>query len=376
MIHHLWKSAAVLVGICCCGPLCVASPGSEKANPQESAALRNAGSQQITLAQVKLIEARFADIDPSGPGAAVCVCKNGSVIYKRGFGLANLKSGAPVTTKSIFDLASCSKQFTSMAVLKLVEDGQLSLDDPVSRYLPELGPTANGICLHNLLSMTSGLCDYSAGWSEEQLATKLPVNVLRWTARHPLKFKAGACDNYNNGNYALLSMIVERVARQPFAEFLQSKIFLPAGMLHTCVLTRPGQQIAVRVGGYKTDQGKFKWTRLDTSIVGDGQVMTSVEDLALWDKALLHSTLISPGTLDQAFTRTTLENGKRTQYGMGWEITHEFGEKVVFHSGSWAGTATYIARYLKSGLTVIVLSNNENYPCDVRGTDVAAIFLK
>lgn len=326
----------------------------------------------------KKIDAIFSHVDAAGPGGIITVANNGKIIFQKSYGLADIETKAPITATTVFELASCSKQFTAAAVLLLCECGKISLDDDICKYFPELAqknPKGRTMLVRDLLGMRSGLPDYSVGMSEDEINSSKPEEVLQWTAEHSRKFKPGEKYDYNNGNYSLTALLVARVAKEKFADFMKREIFDPAGMTHSFVMTTPDMKIANRAGGYKESKKGFTWSRQDTYIPGDGQVMTTADDFVLWDKALRDGKILKPESLAAAWANGTLNNGKNTGYGLGWSVETRDGHSLVDHEGSWAGTSTYILHYLDSGLTVIVLSNNEDFNAGTVGAQVADVVL-
>lgn len=315
-------------------------------------------------------------IQPTDPGAVVAVLRNGAVRYVRAVGVADTAAGTRLTQHSTFDLASCSKQFTAMAIMQLAERKVLAFEDDARKLLPELPvyDTARPIRINDLLHHTSGLPDYTAFMDHLEQQTNL--DVLKAVAGRKLEFRTGSKFHYSNTNYALLALIVERASHQPFGAFLQKGIFGPLGMQETVLLDRPDQVVKNRAQGYTRGKQGYELARYDTRIVGDGQVMTSVGDLGLWDKALRRNTLVRSATLARAFTSGTLDDGKKTGYGYGWSVGKDGNRRLVDHDGEWAGTNTYILRYLDGGLTVIVLSNVDNFGADKLGDRIAALWLR
>lgn len=328
------------------------------------------------------IDEIFSDIKPWGPGAFVTISKNGTVLFQKGYGVVNLKHKVPLNSSTVFDLASCSKQFTAAAILLLAERGMLSIDDPVIKYIPELAKENSGgkvprkLLIRHLLSMSSGLSDYSASFDEDDFSKKTLNDIAVWTSNHKRKFAPGQKYDYNNGNYAILALIAERVTKQSLPDFMKQEFFEPLGMRNTQILVAPGQKIPHRAGGYKESPVGFIWTRMDTRIYGDGQVMTTPDDFALWDKSLYDCKLLKKSSLDLAFSNNQLGNGKFSGYGFGWEISNRSGHKIVSHSGSWDGTSTFILRCPDNGLSVMVLSNNEDYGAETAGERVADLLLQ
>lgn len=319
----------------------------------------------------------FSKVRAEGPGAIVTIADNGNIVFQKSYGLADTKEKSPILPTTLFELASCSKQFTAAAILILCDRGKISLDDDICKYYPELAQKKTKgrvLLVRDLLAMTSGLLDYSE-MSSDEVSGKRPEDVLLWTAVHSRKFNPGEKFAYNNGNYVLSALLVERVTKEKFADFVKREIFQPAGMMNTFVMTEPGMNIPNRAGGYKKARIGFDWSRDDTYIVGDGQIMTTSNDFVAWDKYLRAGKLLNPETQKLAFTSGALNNGKKTGYGFGWGTGRSKGHPYVDHSGRWAGTSTYILHFLDSGISLIVLSNNEDFGAGEIGAKLAAQIL-
>lgn len=306
-----------------------------------------------------------------GPGAIVVVARDGVVVGQCAMGYADVERKIPIDSGTVFDLASCSKQFTAVGIMILADRGKLAIEDDARKFLPELSVRQPPIRICDLLHMTSGLPDYEK--LLDHLEDKTNLDVLHAVAARPLLFQAGSKFNYCDTNYVLLATIVERVSGRKFAQFLQSEIFDPAGMKQSVVLEAPGQSIPHRAEGYsRNKEGKIKPSREDTRTYGDGQVMTTALDLLKWDAALRGNTLVKPRTLALAFTSGTLSDGKPCGYGFGWYVSQKNG-RTVEHGGSWFGTSTHILRQLDSGVTIIVLSNLQQFPAEKVCSAVAAL---
>ena len=334
-----------------------------------------AHGQTAAIAQAPQIRDLMRSKGPDDqPGAIVAVLRDGKVIYRERFGLADVEHHVPMAPQTAFDLASCTKQFTAMAVMILHDRGKLSFDDPVSKYLPELPDRDRGqpLLIADLLHMTSGLPDYVK--LMEPLGSKTNLDVLHTISTQPALFLPREKFDYSDTNYVLLAIIVERVSGRPFARFLDEEIFKPVGMPHTLLLERPGQPVPNRAQGYKRIGRTFEISREDTAIFGDGQIMTTIGDMSAWDQALRENRLANPQTLAVAFTSGKLRDGRPTGYGMGWYVASENGHRIVRHGGGWAGTSVHILRHLDDGLTVIVLSNLEHFPSASRAAQIAALF--
>lgn len=315
-----------------------------------------------------LLESHIAK---DGPGAMVAIARNGRLLFEHGFGLADVARQQHFTRGTVFDLASCSKQFTATAVLQQWDRSRLDPTDDVRRYLPELRRSdARPIRIADLLHMTSGLPDYTTGMGN--LAQVTNTDVLAWTAKQPLRVPTGSRFTYNDTDYALLALLVERASALSFREYLRRNIFAPARMGQAGVLEKPGQKIQSRAEGYTTKSNKAELARYDTCVYGDGQVMCSAGDLLRWDQALRHGRLLRPETLAYAYRAGKLDTGAETGYACGWHVAN--AGQVVEHSGGWAGTSVFIRRDLENGLTVLVLSNLDKFPAGKVGGELAAAF--
>jgi CubicO group peptidase (beta-lactamase class C family) len=307
------------------------------------------------------------------PGAVVLVARNGNILFSNSYGFSDIENKTPFNSESIFDLASCSKQFTAIGVLMLVDQGKLDLHEPIQKYLPEIQPN-NGekIKVIDLLHMTAGFHEY-LDWFQD-LRNVTNQEVEKKAANKQYEFPIGEKYRYSNTAYALLALLVERVSGESFSKYMSSHIFQPLGMNHTLVLDNPPMDIPNRVKGYTLKQKEFKPVRCDTHIVGDGQVFTTAQDLVLWDKGLRDGKLLKEETLRHAYASGRLNNGKETKYGMGYETSQEYGKNWVWHTGGWTGTSTYISRCLDDGLLVIILSNNEKFDGAEHGGKIERLF--
>lgn len=326
-----------------------------------------AGARSLPANQAARIDKLLAKaVKPSGPGAVVTISDHGAVVYQKAVGLADVSRKTPLTATSVFDLASCSKHLTAMAVLMLVDRGRLSLDDDVRRYVPELTPKGKKpIRVADLLHMVSGLAIYT-DFMDDVTEVDNPA-IAKAVARKPLQFATGSRYVYNNSDYALAALVVERASHQRFAQFMQTQVFGPLDMRQTVVLDKPDMRIPGRVAGYTVDHGRVTPVRTDCVAVGDGNVFSSAADLVRWDRALLNHTLVKPATQRLAETSGKLTSGAKTEYGFGWNVPND-DPKLIWHDGSWDGTATYISRGLDDGLTLTILSNNDT----LKVTDLAA----
>ncbi|MEZ0471329.1 serine hydrolase domain-containing protein [Luteimonas salinilitoris] len=309
------------------------------------------------------VDALMRDYSGGVPGAAVLVLHDGDAVVRRGYGLANLEAGVPVTPASNFRLASLTKQFTAAAILLLAEDGRLRLDDPLRKWLPTLPAAAEPVTLHHLLSHTSGLIDYEEVMPEAIDGQLRDADVLALLEPHDrLYFAPGTQYRYSNSAYALLALIVGEASGSDFAGFLRERIFLPLGMARTVAFEDGVSTVADRAYGYSRVDGE--WTRSDQSptsaVLGDGGIYSSIDDLAKWDAALYDDRLLSDASRALAFaSQTTTPTGEDDvdAYGYGWRL---HGDQL-WHSGETIGFRNVILRFPRERLTVVVLSNR-NHP--------------
>ncbi|HEU4565858.1 MAG TPA: serine hydrolase domain-containing protein [Gemmatimonadaceae bacterium] len=297
---------------------------------------------------------------PGLPGASLLVVRDGRVAYARGYGLAELETGVPVTPRTNFRLASLSKQFTATAVMLLVAEGRLRYDDAAGPLLPELPAYARAVTVRQLLTHTSGLPDYEEFVPDTQTAQvhdrDIPALIAR--AAGP-RFAPGTRYAYSNTGYVLLALIVERVSGERFADFLRERIFTPLGMTETMAHEEGRTTVPHRAYGYTVDaSGTRRTDQSPTSAtLGDGGIYSSVADLAKWDEALERHTLVSADAQRLAWTPQTLAGGERTEYGFGWFIDSDRGEQRLRHHGESRGFTNAILRYPGRRLTVVLLTN-------------------
>jgi CubicO group peptidase (beta-lactamase class C family) len=310
------------------------------------------------------IDALLRPYSGAVPGAAVLVLRDGAPLFRRAYGMADLEHGIAATAATNYRLASMTKQFTAAAILLLVEDGRLSLDDPIRQWLPSLPPAVTAVTIRQLLTHTSGLIDYEDLIPATATQQVHDADVLRLLEREDhTYFAPGSRYRYSNSGYALLALIVARAADSDFASFLHQRIFLPLGMHDTLAYEAGVSSVAHRAFGYS--KSGMLWTRTDQSltsaVLGDGGVYSSIDDLAKWDAALYDARLLRESSLQQAFTAATATDDPAVRYGFGWRISGE----TLWHSGETLGFRNVIVRWPRRHFTVIVLTNRdepEPYP--------------
>jgi CubicO group peptidase (beta-lactamase class C family) len=317
-----------------------------------------ASSQTIQLQVDKI----FTSMDKrDSPGCALAVLKNGTALYKRGYGMADLEHGIPISPDTVFQIGSTSKQFTAMAVILLAEEGKLSLDDPVRKYIPELPDYGSPITLRHLMYHTSGLRNLFvvrqlAGWRWKDVVDR--NNELDMISRQrALNFRPGEEHSYSNTGYFLLGEIVQRVSRQPFPEFMKGRIFDPLGMKNTVAAEGSEPLIHNRAMAYSSVPGGFKNNLTLSETLGDSNIYTTIEDMARWDENFYHARVGGPRGIAEMITPGLLNNGENGRYGGGLNVTTHKGLPMIWHSGNTSYRVEYL-RFPDQHFSVICLCNS------------------
>jgi len=298
----------------------------------------------------------------SSPGCALAVVKDDHVVYEHGYGMANLELGIAITPQSVFDIGSVSKQITAMAILLLAQEHKLSLDDDIRKYLPEMPDYGSTITIRHMLHHTSGLRNYDdlfdlQGIPEADLTTDRDAMELILRQKG-VNFRAGEEFLYSDTNYFLMSQIVKRVTGQTLRQFAQDRIFGPLQMTsthfhddHTMIVPRRATGYAPhKGGGFEIDMSNFEQ-------LGDGSVMTTVEDLFKWDQNFDHPLVGGADAIRQLTTPGTLNNGQTIPYAMGLFLDHYRGLNWIHHSGEWVGYRAALSRFPDQHFSTLVLCN-------------------
>ncbi|MBB6094760.1 CubicO group peptidase (beta-lactamase class C family) [Povalibacter uvarum] len=320
------------------------------------------------------------DYDGDVPGASVLLIHNGNPVIKRSYGLADLATRAPAKPETNYRLASVTKQFTAASILLLAQDGQLQLDDPISKWFPDLPAATDAITVRHLLSHLSGLIDYEEVIPPQMTGQLHDADVLKiLETQDKTYFAPGSSYRYSNSGYALLALIVERVSGKTFATFLRERIFQPLRMMNTVAHEEGVSVVAHRAFGHSLENGA--WARTDQSqtsaVLGDGGIYSSIDDLANWDAALYDDRLLTDSSRELAFTPVTKTDDPTIEYAMGWRITREeTGGTTLWHSGETKGFRNVIVRYPDEHLTVIVLTNRDDPEPYQTARAIAGLYLK
>ncbi|HEY6842786.1 MAG TPA: serine hydrolase domain-containing protein [Thermoanaerobaculia bacterium] len=301
------------------------------------------------------IDALMRDYSGDVPGASVLVIRDGRIIERKSYGMANLEEHIAAAPDTDYRLASMTKQFTAAAVLM----SGVALDDPITKYLPEMPAYANAITIRHLLTHTSGLLDYEDLMPAGTTAQLHDIDVLKLLSKTDRTYFApGTNYRYSNTGYAFLALIVQRVSGMRFADFLREKIFKPAGMNDTVAFEEGISTVPHRAYGYSREGATCKRTdqSLTSAVLGDGGIYTSIDDLVHW------IAWLDSGRFDEQLVPRTHTDDPNVQYGYGWRITDGY----VWHTGETIGFRNAIVRYPKQRLAVVVLTNrNEGHPYNI-----------
>ena len=316
---------------------------------------------------------------PDTPGCALAVIKDGQIVYKRGFGMASLELAVPITTASVFKVGSIAKQFTAMSIVLLAQQGRLSLDDDVRRYVPEVPDFGTPITLRHLIHHTSGLRDFlemleMAGWRIDDVITE--KDILAMVSRQrTLNHKPGDQHLYTNTGYVLLAIVVNRVAGKPLDQFAAANIFKPLGMTNTLFNDDHRRIIKGLVNAYlpKEGVGFIKWMAADDHM-GSDNLFTTVEDLARWDQNFYDKAVGGNAVIDQMLTPGILKDDPTFNYAYGLYVDQYRGLKIIHHAGSRLGYRAQLLRFPDQRFSVACLCNARISP-DTFARRVADIYL-
>lgn len=276
------------------------------------------------------------------PGGVFMISKGGKAIYRKAFGKANLELNVDMKPENVFQIGSMTKQFTAVAILILQEQGKLSVNDEVAKYIPDF-PNGNKITLHHLLTHTSGIKDFTKMKSIQQIAQKdlSPKELINFFKNEPIDFLPGEKFEYNNSGYAILGYIIELVSGISYENFIKEKIFKKIGM-HNSRYANDAIVIKNRAYGYhKREAGFMNKTVISFSIpYASGSLMSTVDDMLIWQNALKNNLLLKNGSTDKAFSSYKLNNGEPFTYGYGWHIKDLKGTAIREHGGSVFGFKT------------------------------------
>ncbi len=324
----------------------------------------------------KLLSARFT---ASTPGCAVLVARKGQVVYQKAFGSADLELNVPLQPAMVFEIASITKQFTAVAILQLAEQGKLSLQDSIQKYLPDFPSKKYTITIEHLLTHTSGIKDYlqiddpQPYMERWDFTAQQLVDVFK---KRPLEFEPGTKYKYSNSGYALLGYIIEKISGKKYETYLKEQVLSPLGMNDT-YYDNGNTIIPGRASGYSRNGNSFKnadfWS--PSIAYAAGGLISNVTDLFKWNRGLLAYKIINKESLDKAFTANTLKDGTVTNYGYGWKINTTNGIRSIEHDGSKNGFVSNELYFPEQDVFVVLLFNVENAPKEELAINIAGLVL-
>jgi CubicO group peptidase (beta-lactamase class C family) len=327
------------------------------------------------------VDALFANWNkPDSPGCALVVIKDGHAIYKRGYGSASLDYGTPISAHSVFNIGSASKQFTAASVALLAQQGKITLDEDIRKYLPELPQSPTRFTVRQLIYHTSGIREYShlmqlAGIRFQDASDKEVFETLA-RQREP-NFEPGTEYSYSNSGYFLLAQIVKKASGKSLGEFANENIFKPLGMSSTRFYDDNTEVIKNRAVGYsQVPTGGFSVERTVFNHVGNGGLFTTIDDLAIWDRNFYENKLSGGQELiDRLLTQGSLNNGEKLNYVFGLDVEEYRGAKLFGHGGAYNGFNADMIRFPDQRFSVICLCNLSNVESGRLTRQVADIYL-
>ena len=338
-------------------------------------------SRADDAAPVAKVDKLFEKWDSAdSPGAAVAIIKDGMVVYRRGFGSAQLEYNIPITPSTVFHVASVSKQFTALAITMLEAAGKLSADDDIRKYVPELADFGKTITIRHLLHHTSGLRDQwelliLSGWRMDDVITQSDI-MDRLTRQRELNFAPGERYLYCNSGFTLLAEIVSRVSGQPFTQWTQENIFKPLGMTSTHFHMDHQEIVKNRAYSYQGDQEKgFAQSVLNYANVGATSLFTTVEDMANWMRNFEDKRVGGAAVMDKMLTKGVLTNGSEISYGRGIVVDEYKGLKFIGHDGGDAGFRSNVMYFPGERFGVAVFSNLASFNPGAVSRQIADIYL-
>lgn len=314
---------------------------------------------QLSTKYDKLLSAHLKSDEP---GATVLVARNGQVIYEKALGMANIELNVPMRAEHVFKIASVTKQFTAVAILQLMEQGKLSLQDELTKFIPDYPTQGYRITIEHLLTHTSGILDFAKiRETPNRMAGDLtPEQMINIFKEQPLRFPPGTQWEYSNSGYFLLGYIIERITGKTYGEYLEERIFKPAGMSRS-FYGGETQLVTNRADGYtRAQQGFINAPHISmTHPYAAGAILSTVEDLFKWHQALNSYKLIRKENLEKALTPYTLTDGKKTRYGYGWRFGSIQDSPSFWHAGGINGFTSMAMFLPEEDVFVAVLSNSD-----------------
>jgi CubicO group peptidase (beta-lactamase class C family) len=320
------------------------------------------------------------------PGVSLAIIRDGKIVKTQGYGVANLELNVPATSATVFEIGSNTKQFTAAAIMMLVEEGKIRLDDKITKYFPDAPETWNGITIRHLLTHMSGIQNHVAvpGYlnifktSITSETTPARDELVRMFFKLPLEFQPGETWAYDNTGYYLLGIIIEKASGKTYWQFLDERIFKPLGMVATRN-TEPTPLVPNRASGYEWVKDHFENRAVLAAFVAfsAGSILSTVEDMAKWDTALYTEKLLRRSSLDQIWTAAKTKDGADASfdYGFGWFLDSYHGHRLIQHSGGTPGFSSLIYRFVDNKLTIVILTNHSDTIIDPWAIDLAGRYI-
>jgi CubicO group peptidase (beta-lactamase class C family) len=332
--------------------------------------------KQLTKKLDELLNEKFK---PTDPGAEVLIARKGQIIYQKAFGSANLELGVQMQPGMVFEIGSITKQFTAVAILQLLEQGKLSLQDSLQQYIRDFPSKGYRITIENLLTHTSGIRDYMQIDYAEPYMERWdfkPKQLIDSFKTFPLDFEPGTRFRYSNSGYFLLGYIIEKVSGKNFQTYIQENLLRPLGLNNTYFDT-DNIIIPRRVNGYARQDAGFRkadyWSM--TIAWAAGGLISNAEDLFKWQKGLLSYKILKRETLEKAFVSSKLKNGTATEYGYGWFIKNTGGSQSIEHGGAISGFLSNEVYYPAEDIFISTLYNCDCAPKDELAITIASLVL-
>lgn len=315
---------------------------------------------------------------PNAPGGTFLISKNGNIIYKKAFGLANLELNAPMKTENVFEIGSMTKQFTAISILMLMERDKLDLNDDITKFIPDYPTLGKTITIHHLLTHTSGIKNYTSMKEIRGIAKNdlTPLELIDFFKNEPMDFEPGEQFKYNNSGYSILGYIIELLSGQNYASFIEEHIFKKLNMASSSYASHT-KVTKNKVSGYHKGDDFIKSMHISYTLpYAAGSLMSNLDDMLKWQEAIKNNLLISKEATEKAFTNYTLNNGEHINYGYGWHLKEINGISTREHGGSIFGFKSMGVYVPNADIYVIGLTNCDcNSPTGIT-REIAELVIK
>jgi len=329
----------------------------------------------LAQSETKVDEFVKAEMDRQKiPGVSLAVIKDGKPVIVKGYGLANIEHNVPVKPETIFQSGSVGKQFTAFAIMLLVDEGKIALDDKIGKYLGEVPASWAKITVRHLLTHTGGMTDYTESFDFRKDYTE--DQLFKIIKESPVAFEPGEKWAYSNLGYVTLGIMIRKVSGRFYGDLLAERVFKPLGMTTARIISER-DIVPNRAAGYELRNGEVKnqdWVSPSLNTTADGALYLSVLDMIRWEEGLAGRKLLSKAAYEQMWTPVKLNDGREQRYGFGWALRKVNGQSVIEHGGAWQGFKSFIARYPSAKLTVIAFANSANTNPARLANGVAEVF--